>query len=139
MLPLVVFLNYSCLAHTSIIHKDDSTDLLELKLNKSLEKVRNECKADNDLLKKVIQDQSRQVAYLFNTIAAMVNNTVEHNNGNRTLPDNYQLAAELNRREIRCNLSGFFFTSIYTSFIKVMRVWSSIFFEKYADIDCTGY
>ena len=87
MLLFVVFLNYSCLAHTSIIHKDDSTDLLELKLNKSLERVRNECKADNDLLKEVIRDQSSQIAYLFTTIAVMVNNTVEHNNGNRTLPD----------------------------------------------------
>ena len=103
----VLFLNYSCLAQTSAIRKDVSLDL-ELKLNKSLEKERHGCKVDIDILKSAMNDQSNQIAYLFNVIAAMGNNTVQQTNGNRTSPESYQHTAVLERREIQRNIYYFF-------------------------------
>ena len=98
-----MILKYSCLAQTSAIRKDVSLDL-ELKLNKSLEKERHGCKVDIDILKSAMNDQSNQIAYLFNVIAAMGNNTVQQTNGNRTSPESYQHTAVLERREIQRNI-----------------------------------
>jgi len=114
-------LNYSCLAQTSTIRKEDVSSDLELKLNKSLAKERHECKADIDILKSVMKDQSNQIAYLFSMIAAIGNSTAQQTNGNRTSPENYQHTAVLERREIHRNSSlVLFFTLLIW-----MPAWSS--------------